>query len=140
MHACILSHGLKRSRHSYPRRLNASNKNTPSMHHARRWNVTMSMVGLKMVTSARYLTINGEPWRCNWGTQRRIRHRQPLTWGASHPPCSAIPAQCTLTLVKSWCLPGVYLVCVLVSTWCLPGLCHVSVSCVRISVCCWTML
>ena len=47
MHTCISSHGLKRSWRSCPRRVNASNKNTPSTHHPRRRNVTTLMVGLK---------------------------------------------------------------------------------------------
>ena len=47
MHTCISSHGLKRSWRSCPRRVNASNKNTPSMHHPRRRNVTTLTVGLK---------------------------------------------------------------------------------------------
>ena len=47
MHTCISSHGLKRSGRSCPRRVNASNKNTPSTYHPRRWNVTTLMVGLK---------------------------------------------------------------------------------------------
>ena len=50
MHTCSPSHRLKRSKHLSPRRVNASNENTTNMHHARRWNVTTSMVGLKMVT------------------------------------------------------------------------------------------
>ena len=32
MHTCILLHGLRTSWHSCPRRMNAGNKNTPSMH------------------------------------------------------------------------------------------------------------
>ena len=47
MHTCISWHGLKRSWRSYPRQVNAGNKNTPSMHHLRRWNVTTSVVGLR---------------------------------------------------------------------------------------------
>ena len=47
MHTCISSHRLKRSWHSCPRRVNAGNKNTPSMHHPWRRNVTTLMVGLK---------------------------------------------------------------------------------------------
>ena len=47
MHTCISSHGLKRSWRSCPRRVNAGNKNTPSMHHPRRRNVTTLVVGLK---------------------------------------------------------------------------------------------
>ena len=50
MHTYSPSHGFKRSRHSCPRRVNAGNKNTPSIHHPPRRNVTPSMVGLKMVT------------------------------------------------------------------------------------------
>ena len=47
MHTRISSHGLKRSWHSCPRRVNAGNKNTPSSHHPGRRNVTTLMVGLK---------------------------------------------------------------------------------------------
>ena len=47
MHTCIPSHGLKRSWRSCPRQVNAGNKNTSSMHHPQRRNVTTSMVGLK---------------------------------------------------------------------------------------------
>ena len=47
MHTCISSHGLKRSRRSCPRRVNAGNKNTPSTHHPRRRNMATLMVGLK---------------------------------------------------------------------------------------------
>ena len=38
-------HGLKKPWFSCSRWVNAGNKNTPSMHHPWRWNVTMSMVG-----------------------------------------------------------------------------------------------
>ena len=51
VHTCIPSHRLKRSSHSCPRRVNVGNKNTPSMHHPRRQNVTNSMVGLKRQTN-----------------------------------------------------------------------------------------
>ena len=53
MLTCILSHKLKRPWRSCPRWVNAGNKNTPSMHHAWRLNVTTSMVGLKTVTYAK---------------------------------------------------------------------------------------
>ena len=43
--------------HSWSRRVNAGNKNTPSMHHSRRRNVTTSIVGLKK----RSLTQNSHP-------------------------------------------------------------------------------
>ena len=47
MHTCISSQGLKRSWCLCPRWVNAGNKNTPSMHHPWRRNVTTLMVGLK---------------------------------------------------------------------------------------------
>ena len=47
MHTCISSYGLKRSRRSCTRRVNAGNKNTPSTHHPRRRNANTFMVGLK---------------------------------------------------------------------------------------------
>ena len=53
MHTCILLHGLKRSWHSSHRVLDGwipCNKNTPSMHHPQRWNVTTSVFGLKQKT------------------------------------------------------------------------------------------
>ena len=53
MHTCIPSQGLKRSWHSCPRQVTAGNKNTPSMHHPQRRNVTIAMVGLKTVTCAK---------------------------------------------------------------------------------------
>ena len=53
MCTCIPSHGLKKSLHSCPRGMNAGNKNTPSVLHPRRRNVTTSMVGFKTVTCAK---------------------------------------------------------------------------------------
>ena len=50
VHTFIPSYGLQRSWHSCPRRVNASNKNTSSVHHPQRRNVTASMVGLKKKT------------------------------------------------------------------------------------------
>ena len=47
VHTRIPSPGPKRSWRSYPRRVIAGNKNTPSMQHPRRRNVTTAMVGLK---------------------------------------------------------------------------------------------
>ena len=103
MHACIPSHGLKRSWHSCPRPVNDGNKITPSMHHPQRRNVTTSMVGLKTVTYAKipskmvnprdlagerrrfkkiyhkYLTQNGETQRSRWEHRRRI-HWCDSTW------------------------------------------------------------
>ena len=59
---------------SCPRRVNASNKNTPSMHHSRRGNVTTSMVGLKFGHICKSLTKNGEPQIYSWGTQKKKRN------------------------------------------------------------------
>ena len=41
---------------------NAGSKNTPSMHHPRRWNVTASMVGLKSGHSCKNLTLSPKMW------------------------------------------------------------------------------
>ena len=57
MYTWIPWHGLKRSWRSCPRRVNAGNKNTPSLHQ----NVTTSMVGLKSGHIRKNLTQNGEP-------------------------------------------------------------------------------
>ena len=51
-----------------PTWMNASDNNTPSMHYARRWNVTTSMVGLRNGHIRKSLTQNGEPQRSSWGT------------------------------------------------------------------------
>ena len=53
--------------------LNAGNKNTPSMHHPRRLNVTNSMVGLKKrtFTYGKNLIQNDEPQTYSWGTQKK---------------------------------------------------------------------
>ena len=64
-------HGLTRSCQSCPRWMNASNKNTPSMHHPWRQNVTTSMVALKNGHIRKNLTKNGEPQRYSWGTQKK---------------------------------------------------------------------
>ena len=74
MHTCISSHGLKRSWRSCPRRVNASNKNTPSMHHPRRRNVTTLMVGLKKTKPVTYAKISpksGEPQRYMVGLKKK---------------------------------------------------------------------
>ena len=87
MHTCISSHGLKRSRRSCPRRVNAGNKNTPSTHHPRRRNVTTLMVGLKKktVTYAKISPKSGEPQRYSWGTQNKQNKptSQPINQPAS---------------------------------------------------------
>ena len=79
MHSSILSQGLKRSWHSCPERVNAGYKNTPSMHHPRRRNVTSSMVGLrkKAATYANFSPKNGESQ--GWERRRR-RSWKPRVW------------------------------------------------------------
>ena len=69
MYTCISLHKLKRSWHSRLRWVNAGNKNTHSMHHAQRWNVTTSKAGWQKKAGHiwRNLTPNGEPQ----GTRRR---------------------------------------------------------------------
>ena len=71
MHTYIPSHGLQRSWHSCPRRVNASNKNTPGVHWPRTWNMTTSMVGLRNGHIRKNLTQKGEPQRYSWGTQKK---------------------------------------------------------------------
>ena len=80
MHTCIPSQGLKRSWHSCPRWMNASNKNTPSMHHPRRRNVTTSMVGFKRVTYAKFSPKMVNP-RDIAGEHRRRLGFQGYSWG-----------------------------------------------------------
>ena len=62
MRTCIPSHRLKRSWHSCPRRVDASNKNIPSMHHPQGQNVTTSMVGLKKKTYTKISPRMVNPW------------------------------------------------------------------------------
>ena len=71
---------------SCPRRVNADNKNTPSMHQPRRRNVATSMVGLikKQKTKkkpghmSKNLIQNGEPQRHSWARQKK-RRRFPFS-------------------------------------------------------------
>ena len=83
MLTCIQLHGLKRSWHSCPRQVNASNKNTPSMHHPQRRNVTTSMVGLRNVHIHKNLTeiVNH---RDTAGKHRRRRSRKTNCLGNWH--------------------------------------------------------
>ena len=78
MHTWISSHRFKRSWHSYNRWVNAGNKNTPSMHHPWRWNVTTSVVGLKNVHIRKNLTQSGEPQRYNSECRKRKTRRRSL--------------------------------------------------------------
>ena len=76
MHTCIPWYGLKRSWHSCPTLVNAGDKNTPSMHHSRRWNVTTSMVGMKNGYICKNLTQNGEPQRYSLVTQKKKKKKK----------------------------------------------------------------
>ena len=67
----IYKQGSSLRKHSCPRWVNASNKNTPSMHHPGRWNVTTSMVGLENGHIHKNLTQNGEPQGYSWGRQKK---------------------------------------------------------------------
>ena len=71
MHTCIPSHKFKRSWCSCSGWVNAGSKNTPSMHHPRRWNVTTPMVGIESSHRCKSLTQNGEPQISSWGTQKK---------------------------------------------------------------------
>ena len=53
--------------------VNASNKNTPSMHHSWRQNVTISMVGLRNGYICKNLTQNCEPQKYSWECRRKRR-------------------------------------------------------------------
>ena len=67
-----------------PRQVNAGNKNTPSMHHPQRWNVTSSMIGLKKHSHiGQNLTQDGEPQRYSWGLQKKKENgeHQRYCWG-----------------------------------------------------------
>ena len=71
VHTCIPLHELKRFWYSCPRLVNAGYKNTPSMHHPWKWNVTTSMVGLKNNHIGKNLTQNDEPQGYRWECRRR---------------------------------------------------------------------
>ena len=51
-------------------------KNTPSMHHPQRQNVTTSMVGLKNGHIHKNLTQNGEPQKSSWGVQKKKKKKR----------------------------------------------------------------
>ena len=61
---------------SCPRRVNASNKNTPSTHHPRRRNVTTLMVGLKNGHIRKNLT--------SWGTPKKKKKKKNCNSFAGH--------------------------------------------------------
>ena len=70
MHSITLT---QRSWHSCPWRMDAGNKNTPSIRHPRRWNVTTSMAGLEKWSHTKkspppppYPPKNGETQRYSW--------------------------------------------------------------------------
>ena len=70
VHMCIPWHRLTRLWHSCPRWVNVGNKDTPSVHHPWRWNVTTSIAGLKNGHIDKNLTQNGEPQRYYWEHRR----------------------------------------------------------------------
>ena len=71
-HICIPWHRLKRSWRSCPRRVNAGNKNTPSMHHPRRRNVATSIAGLiNLSHTQKSHPKNDETQRYSWERRRR---------------------------------------------------------------------
>ena len=49
-------------------------KNTSSMYHPRRWNVTTSVVGLRTGHIRKNLTKSGEPQRYSWGRQKKKKN------------------------------------------------------------------
>ena len=69
MYTCIPLHGLKRSWHSCPRRVNAGKKNTPSMHHPRRRNVITP--GLNQPTN--------QPNKQKTQTKHKTKQKKPQT-------------------------------------------------------------
>ena len=84
MPTCIPSRELKGSWLSCARRVNAGNKNIPSVHHPRRRNATTLMVGLtffffKWSHTQKSYPQNGEPQRHSWATQKKIHHGQDFT-------------------------------------------------------------
>ena len=68
-------------------------KNTPSMLHPRRQNVTTSMIGLKRNRShtQQLSTQNGEPQRCSWERRKRRKPRV-FRFGGYQDGCRCIPA------------------------------------------------
>ena len=69
MHTCISSHGLTRSWRSCPRRVNAGNKNTPSMH-------APSTKTKCDYTYAKISPKSGEPQRYSWGTHTKQKKKK----------------------------------------------------------------
>ena len=65
----------KKSWRSCRRRVNAGNKNTFSMHHPRRRNVTTSVVGSKTCQLRKDVAQYGEAQRCGWGAQKKKMKR-----------------------------------------------------------------
>ena len=101
MLTCISSHGLKRSWRSCPRRVNAGNKNTPSTHHPRRWNVTTLMVGLKNGHIRKNLTQKWWTPEIQLGNAKKKNNKKPLydrVWSRDqriNPHCKHHSGNCT---------------------------------------------
>ena len=117
MHACISSHELLRSWPPCARRVNAGNKNTPSMHHPRRQNVTTSMAGLKTVTCAKNLTQNGEPQRYSWKCRRKKKRtgKRNLELNSWDPRTDGDPMRLSMDVVSVIYVSQAVCVCVWVS-------------------------
>ena len=124
MHTCISWHGRERSWRSCPRQVNVGDKNTPSMHHRRRRNVTTPMVGLKNGHICKNLTQNGEPQRSSWGTRGRRRRwrghwydstRKIPMWNAGLGPVSVAAVQCDEVLYTDF--DNICAVCCLQEVW-----------------------
>ena len=91
---CLCAHAFLRTDSKDPDVHVLNNKNTPSMHHSQRWNVTTSMVGLKkrrrggggvvIRTILNKFNKNGESQRYRWERRRRrlgkTASTQDLRW------------------------------------------------------------
>ena len=75
----LCTHAFHRTDSWRPRQVNAGNKSTPSMHHARKWNVTTLMVGLKNSHICKNLTKTGEPQRYSW-EYRKNKENLRYSW------------------------------------------------------------
>ena len=71
---------------SCPRRVNAGNKNTPSLHHPQRQNVTTSMVGLKTVTYAKFSLKMVNPRGVTQSKKKKRQKKKKQKRESSAPP------------------------------------------------------
>ena len=101
MHTCIPSHRLLRIWHPCPSQVNAGNKNTPSMHHPQRRNVTTSVDGIKTGRKS-----HPKWWTPEYSLERRRRRRRPVVdilpesyWLQCRRPGVPIPARCSVIMI-----------------------------------------